>query len=220
MKNPAKFWDNIAAKYAKSPISDMEAYTETLERTKSYLSPDDRVLEVGCGTGSTAFLLAESAKHITASDLSGAMIRIGVEKAKEQGISNVTLIKADLFGKTIDNTKDAIIENGPYDVILAFNLLHLLEDAPAAIKRIHALLKPDGLFISKTTCLAGSGTPFKFRMIMMILPLMKWLGKAPYVNFLKIAEFEDLILTGGFKIIETGNYPASPPNRFIVARKV
>ncbi len=216
MQNTVEFWDKVAAKYAKSPISDMEAYTETLERTKSYLSPDYSVLEVGCGTGSTAFLLAESAKHITASDLSGAMIRIGLEKAKEQGISNVTLLKADLFDKTIDKT----IENGPYDVILAFNLLHLLEDTPAAIKRIHALLKPDGLFISKTTCLAGSGTPFKFRMIMMILPLMQWLGKAPYVNFMDIPELEKNISSQGFKIIETGNYPASPPNRYIVARKV
>ena len=57
MHKTAKFWDKAAAKYAKSPIEDIEAYNYTIGRTRSYLSPTDRVLEVGCGTGSTALLL-------------------------------------------------------------------------------------------------------------------------------------------------------------------
>jgi len=47
---------------------------------------------------------------------------------------------------------------------------------------------------------------------------MQWLGKAPYVRFMEIAELEHIISSEGFKIIETGNYP--PPSRYIVARKV
>lgn len=212
MQNAAKFWDKIAEKYAKSPIADEDAYTYTLERTRSYLSPNDNILEVGCGTGSTALLLAGDVRQITASDLSGNMIRIGSEKARDQGVSNVTFVSAELF--------DSAIESRPYDAILALNLLHLLEDMPAAIRRINGLLKPGGTFISKTVCALGSGMPLKFRLIKMILPLMQLIGKAPYVNFMEIKDLEKIISAGGFKIIETGNYPASPPNRYIVAQKV
>jgi ubiquinone/menaquinone biosynthesis C-methylase UbiE len=212
MQNAAKFWDKIAEKYAKSPIADEEAYTCALERTRSYLSPNDAVLEVGCGTGSTALLLAGDVRQITASDLSSNMIRIGSEKARDQGVSNVTFVAAELF--------DSTIENGPYDAVLALNLLHLLEDLPAAIHRINGLLKPGGTFISKTVCALGSGIPLKYRIMKMILPLMQFIGKAPYVNFMEIKDLEKIISSGGFKIIETGNYPASPPNRYIVARKM
>lgn len=212
MQSSAKFWNDAAEKYAKSPIADMDAYTYTLERTRSYLSPNDNILEVGCGTGSTALLLARDVRHVTASDLSDNMIRIGSEKARGQGVLNVTFVKAELF--------DRAIESGPYDAVLALNLLHLLEDTPAAIQRISDLLKPGGTFISKTVCRPGSGTPLKFRIIKMILPLLQLIGKAPYVNFMEIRELEEIISSAGFKIVETGNYPAHPPNRYIVARKL
>lgn len=197
--------------YAESPISDMASYTYTLERTRSYLSPNDTVLEVGCGTGSTALLLAGDVKQITASDLSGNMIEVGSIKARDQGVSNVKFVTAELF--------DSAIENGPYDAILAFNFLHLLDNTPKAIRRIRDLLKPGGTFISKTICKSDSGLPLKFRHMMMILPILQMIGKAPYVKIIKIKEFEDIITSVGFKIIETGNYPASPPSRYIVARK-
>lgn len=211
MQNAAAFWDNAAGKYAKSPIADMDSYTYTLERTKSYLSPNDRILEVGCGTGSTALLLADQVQHITASDLSANMIAIGSKKAQDQSVSNVKFVTAGLG--------DSALEDGPYDAVLALNLLHLIEDMPAAIRQINKLLKPGGTFISKTVCKPGAGTPFKFRLLKMILPLMQWVGKAPYVNFMEIRELEETITSSGFKIIETGSYPAAPPSRYVVARK-
>jgi len=45
------------------------------------------------------------------------------------------------------------------------------------------------------------------------------LGFAPYVKCLKVAELDDIITSTAFEIIENGFYPASPPSRFIVARK-
>ena len=208
MKDPAKFWDGIAEKYAKSPIEYMEGYEASLERTRSYLKPSDHVLEVGCGTGSTALLLAENVAHITATDLSANMIKIGIDKARSQNIKNVTFAIADVLNPAIDD--------GPYDVVLALNLLHLLEDLPAGIKRIHSLLKPEGIFISKTITRFGSGTPIKYRLMKLALPLMQAIGKAPYVNFMGTKELDDVILAGGFEIIETGAYPT----RYIVARKI
>ena len=212
MKQAAQFWDGVAAKYAKSPISDMDAYTYSLDRTRSYLTLDDRLLEVGCGTGSTALLLAENAGHITASDLSANMIRIAEGKARDQGVANVSFVTADVM--------DDALESEPYDVVMALNLLHLLRDLPATIGRIHGLLKPGGLFISKTICPFGKAMPLKYRFLKLLVPVIQLVGKAPYVNFMTIETLEDAITAGGFKIIETGNYPASPPSRYVVARKI
>ena len=210
MQNTAEFWDNIAEKYSRSPISDMDAYEYTLGRTRTYLSPDDRVLEVGCGTGSTALLLAENVAEITASDISENMIAIAQNKAQEQQNANVHFVASDVFGAALDD--------GPYDAVLALNLLHLLEDPRAAIQRLHGLLKPGGFFISKTVCQPGAGSSLKFRLMKMAIPVMQWMGKAPYVNFMAIRELEELITSEGFDIVETGNFP--PPSRFVVARKV
>ena len=151
-------------------------------------------------------LLAGSVKHITASDISSVMIDIARNKASDQNISTVAFVQSDLF--------DHSLETGSYDAVLAFNFLHLLHDTTEAVGRIHELVKPDGLFISKTICLAEEG-----KMMRGLINVMEKLQLAPHVRFLKIEELERVITDGGFRIIETGDYPASPPNRFVVARK-
>ncbi len=205
MSNDEKFWDKVAAKYAKSPIKNMEAYNTTMDRTRSHLSKGDSVLEVGCGTGSTALLLADNVDHITASDISGNMLEIAKGKARNQHVENVDFVQWTL--------PDEAPMEGPFDAVMAFNFLHLVEDTPEAIRRLKALLKPDGVFISKTVCLGE-----KAWFWMPIIAVMRLFGFAPFVRSLKFREIEDLITEAGFRIIETGVYPA-PSSRFIVARK-
>lgn len=207
------FWDRQAERYARSPVSDEAAYAATLARVRSHLKTSDRVLELGCGTGTTALKLADAAAHITATDISGEMVRIGQDKAAAQGVTNVSFLRG-AAGDT------ALAGNGPFDVVMAFNLLHLIEDLPETLARIAPLVKPGGLFISKSICRPEPGdTGFRFRAIRMVLPVMQLLGKAPFVAFRSIAEFEAAITAAGFTILETGNYPARPPSRFVVARK-
>lgn len=206
MVSAEKFWDRQAVGYAKKPIKNMQAYNETMARTRSYLSKGDNVLEIGCGSGSTALLLADNVKHITASDISSKMIEIGTNKAREQQIENATFIRGEVF--------DDAFAKGSFDVVLAYNLLHLMENRPAVIRRIHELLRPEGLFISKTLCFKGHMSIWR-----VLIPIFRLIGYAPYVGVFTIPEFEGLITDANFQIIETGLYPPSPPARFIVARK-
>ncbi len=207
MRQPETFWDKLAVKYSNSPIKNMEAYETTMERTRAHLKPEDNVLEVGCGTGTTALKLAPAVAHITASDFSSGMIEIGRGKAADQGVENVTFVQA-----TLD---DATLVEGSYDAVLAYNVLHLIEDLPAAVKRIHALLKPDGQFISKTPCMGG-----RFSIWPLVLPFLQMIGKAPHVGFLKTDDVDALISDSGFEIVEAENIPPIRPNHFVVARKV
>ena len=212
MQDADKFWDKISEKYASTPIADEGSYMQTLERTKSYLQSSDHILEVGCGTGLTALLLAKSVAQVTASDISAKMIEIGEEKSKEQNINNVKFVQAD-----IDNSADI---KGPYDAVLAHSLLHLLEDPKGAIEHFHTHLKQGGYFISKTFCSAGDSISFKIRLIKMIVPIMQFFGKAPKVNFLTGDALENMMIESGFKIIESGRYPKSGLTQYIVAQKI
>ncbi|KZY48871.1 hypothetical protein A3731_27110, partial [Roseovarius sp. HI0049] len=195
------FWDKAAQGYARSPVRDEAAYATTLDRVRAHLAPADHVLELGCGTGTTALKLADAVAHITATDISGEMVRIGQEKAAAEAITNVTFLR----GAPGDA---ALAQHGPYDVVTAFNLLHLIDDLPGYLARVAPLVKPGGLFISKSVCRPDPGEAgFKFRAIRLILPVMQALGKAPYVAFRPIPALEAEIEAAGFTIGETGNYP-------------
>ena len=202
----AAFWDRVARKYAARPVANPDAYETTLARTRAHLHPDDRVLEVGCGTASTAIRLAPHVARITASDIAGEMVAIGREKVTAAGLDTVTCVQGALG--------DPALGTGPYDVVLAFNLLHLTRDPGAEVRKVHALLKPGGLFISKTGCLGD-----RHGFLKPVIGFMRLLGRAPYVNFLTVAGIEAQIRDAGFEIVETGTYPAKPPARFVVARK-
>lgn len=212
MAQAAAFWDGIAERYARSPIKDIEAYEYTLERTRSYLGPDDSLLELGAGTGSTALLLAPSVARYVASDLSPKMTEIGQAKASNQGVTNVEFVAADVSDPQLAGTS--------YDTVLALNLLHLLPNLGQDLKRIHQMVKPGGLFISKSVCLNAKGLPLRFRIMKLAIPLMQMVGKAPFVRSLTIEELEHEVTSAGFELIETGNHPAAPPSRYLVARRV
>lgn len=211
MKSAAQFWDGVSVKYAKQPISNIDAYTATLERTQSYLKADDRVLEVGCGTGTTALRLSDAVRDYVGSDISPGMIRIASEKAFAHGARNVDFKTASIG--------DLTAKDGPFDVVLAFNLLHLLPNLDEDTARIAALLRPGGLFISKTFCGLGAKAPLKFILLRLALPVMQFFGKAPFVQFQKEQELVGRIAAHGFDIVETQHFTDDVSAPYVVARK-
>ena len=205
MKTEAAFWDRIARKYAAKPVKDMEAYHHTLDHVRRYLSDTQTVLELGCGTGSTALLLAPQVQHLTATDISAGMIEIAREKASD-GPANLAFHTGTPF--------DVSLEPASFDVVLAFNFLHLLPDIPAALRRVAELLKPGGLFISKTACVRDMGM-----LLPAVIPVMRLVGKAPYVNAIRARDLDAAFPPAGFSLVEATSYPARSSNRFIVAQK-
>ncbi len=206
--NP-NFWTKLAAKYAARPISDMGAYTQTLDRIRTHLPENARVLEIGCGTGGTAERLAASVAHYVATDFSEGMIAQAHLRDVPQ---KVEFRVADVF--------DDSLEEQSFDAVIALNLLHLVDHPPQVYARVTRLLKPGGVFISKTPCIGERELGFKFSLLKRAIPIMQWLGKAPFVRFLSREDMDDEISTAGFRIVETGNYPVRPPNHFVVAHPI
>jgi ubiquinone/menaquinone biosynthesis C-methylase UbiE len=203
----AAFWDRIADRYAARAIRDPAAYERTIAATRARLRPGDRVLELGCGTGTTALKLADPAWEIEATDFSARMIAIATEKARAAGIATVRFIQADMT--------DPAAAAGPFDVALAFNLLQLAPDLPAALAAIRERVKPGGLFISKSLCLGEPG----WRMARMAVAVLRMAGIAPPLRALRIATLDAAVEAAGFDILERGVFPDRPPARFLVARR-
>ena len=197
-----KFWNRIAGRYAARPLKDVAAYDAMLSDVASRLSPSDRVLELGCGTGGTAIQLAPNVAHWTATDFSSEMIAIA--RAKPAG-ENVLFQVADA---------QSAFDGGPFDVICAFNVLHLVEDQSALLAEILTNLKPGGLLISKTWCFAD--LTLKLRTLFAVL---RAIGIFPAVTPLTISQLRHVFLKAGFEIVDERIFGKYRQNPYIVARK-
>jgi ubiquinone/menaquinone biosynthesis C-methylase UbiE len=209
IENDARFWDRIARKYAADQVADMAGYERTLARTRDYLKGDEAAYEFGCGTGTTALRLAPCVARIVATDISSEMIAIAREKAEAQGCANA--------GFEVATPDAAPWPDGTFDVALGFNVLHLVAAREAVLRGIHRLLKPGGLFISKTPCLKEMNPAVR-----VAIPVMQLVGKAPYVSVFSGLELEREIAGAGFEIVERARHGTRGKDArpFLVARKM
>jgi len=205
MDRETAFWNKLADKYSQRQISDEAAYQKKLDATREYFKPDMEVLEIGCGTGSTAIAHAPFVKHIRATDLSPRMIEIAKDKAKGAGIDNVTFEALSV---------DALdVSAAGFDAIMAHNLLHLLDDRQRAIADIHTMLKPGGVFVSSTACIGDMMLPLR-----LIIPVGRFLRLFPLVKVFTATELKASLDNAGFEI----DYEWQPKKyaaAFIICRK-
>lgn len=204
-----QFWDRIARKYAADPIADMAGYEATLLRVQGLLSAAHDVLELGCGTGTTALRLAPFTRRLHATDLSTAMIGIAREKLAAQPTPQLAFSVVDA-----DAPETGL---GTFDVVLAFNLLHLVSDLDTALARAVQFLRPGGLLISKTPCLAEMNPLIPY----LALPLMRAMGKAPPVLCFDGATLRSAMARQGLHVesVERHGTRGKDTRVFIVARK-
>jgi ubiquinone/menaquinone biosynthesis C-methylase UbiE len=204
----ARFWDRTSRKYDRSAMADQAGYERTLDRTRALLGSGDRVLELGCGTGTTALRLARDVQDYLATDISAGMITIANEKHAAAPIPALVFRTATAEALNPDATQ--------FNAVLAFNYLHLVRDLAGTLRRIHALLAAEGLFISKTPCVGDMNPLLRFA-----LPPMRAIGMAPYAGVFRAADLSQHISAAGFDILATENHATKGnDNRpYIVARK-
>lgn len=205
MDHSAKFWDRIAERYAKQPVADEAAYQKKLEITRNYLRPDMEVLELGCGTGSTALAHAPYVRHIQAIDVSSNMIEIAQGKADTNGINNVTFRCS-----AIDEFS---VPDQTLNVVLGLSVLHLLDNKEEVIVRVHNMLTPGGVFVTSTACLGD---------MMMLFRIIASIGRVlpffPLVKTFTIKELEGSLTNAGFEIAYQWQ-PGKNKAVFMVAKK-
>ena len=204
----AEFWDKHAERYARSPVSDEVTYQRKLAETQSFFTPEMRILEFGCGTGTTAVHHAPHVQHIDAVDISENMIEIGRGKAAAAGVDNITFSRGTL---TEFNAQE-----GSIDAVLGLNVIHLLPDRQAVLAEVARILKPGGVFVSSTVCLGHS----YLRFIKLVEPLGKLLGLMPDLFILTEAQLAAELTNAGFAIERQWHHGKNGIAVFMIARKV
>ncbi|WP_237155283.1 class I SAM-dependent methyltransferase [Oryzibacter oryziterrae] len=205
----SKFWNWMARRYAANPISDTAGYQRTLDLIAGHLGPESRVYEFGCGPGTTALRLAPDTASYFAVDYAERMITIAEERA-------AAAPPCPSLRFAVGHAQASGLAPASVDVAIGFNILHLLPDRPALHAEMLRILKPGGLLITKTPCLAEA-TP----LLRLVLPVMRTLGFAPPAAFFTAAELAAEQRAAGFEIVQELRHGSKTPDRRIVlvARK-
>lgn len=85
------------------------------------LSRSDAVLDIGCGLGYSAAVIAEMVDAVVAIEEDAAMAAAAEATLAAQGILNVAVVRAPL--------KDGAPKHGPYDAILVEGAVEVMPDA-------------------------------------------------------------------------------------------
>lgn len=167
------------------------------------------VLEVGCGTGSTALRLAPFTRSLLATDLSPQMIAIARQRLAAQPAPQLSFAVADAEG----DAQGA----GVYHAVLAFNVLHLMTDLDGALRQLVQSLRPGGLLITKTACVAEMNPLVPY----VAVPLMRALGKVPPVLILNAQHLLSAMSRQQLEIVcsERHGTRGRDIRAFVVARK-
>lgn len=123
---------------------DYKAETEFIHKLISAYSPDAKtILELGCGTGIHASLLAERGYRISAIDLSEAMLKQARDRAQQLlNPSAIDFVQGDVRTVRVARSFDVVIS-----LFHVFSYQITNADLQAAFATAKAHLKPGGLLI-------------------------------------------------------------------------
>ncbi|RYU11842.1 methyltransferase [Nocardioides iriomotensis] len=104
-----------------------------------------RVVDVGGGTGGLAVRAAGLGHDVTVVDPSPDALAILARRADESGVADrVTAVQGDL-GTLADGSLADRVPPGTADLVLCHGVLEIVDDVPAALASIAALLRPGGV---------------------------------------------------------------------------
>lgn len=150
-----EYWDAQASIFDQEPDHGLQdpsvhaAWRELL--VPEMPAPPARVLDVGCGTGSIAALLAGAGFEVSGIDLSAQMIAAASAKTARLGLE-VDFLQADAANPPYDP--------GSFEVVFARHVLWSLPDPSGALASWLRLLRPDGrLVLVEGNWATGVGIP-------------------------------------------------------------
>jgi len=147
-----RYWDArpCNVRHSPKPVGSKE-YFDEVEARKYLVEPHipqfteferwagKRVLEVGCGIGTDSINFARAGAKLTAVDLSGESLRIAEERAVVMGVADrIRFVQANAEELT------SAIDDGPYDLVYSFGVIHHTPHPDRALSQIRSVLAPGG----------------------------------------------------------------------------
>ena len=131
----SKQWDSFATFYNIFMKKDEKTYKKMYSLIRKTIS-NKNVLELATGTGLIAKNVANTAKHIVATDYSEKMIE---QANKSKNPDNVIF--------EIQDATKLTYEDKTFDVVIISNALHIMPEPDKALSEIKRVLKDEGILI-------------------------------------------------------------------------
>ena len=114
------------------------------EIVKNYITVGDKVLEIGCGTGTLAILCAEKSASVIGFDLSSGMLDTARSKIQERNLTDRVELKQ--MGAV---EMDKAFDDETFDKIVSTLFLSELysDEQKYVLRQAHRVLRPGGLII-------------------------------------------------------------------------
>lgn len=129
------FWNNIYTKHKTSfPNEDDAVLLEAFRHFGGDVS-GAKLLDLGCGDGSTSLFFAQKGANVVAIDISEAAIKGLSQFCQENQINNITPRQCSAFD---------ILELGSFDFVFGNMILHHLEPFEEFAKILRKSIAPDG----------------------------------------------------------------------------
>lgn len=137
IKSRVEYWDSYYRK-RKAPIAPSSF---AIFCNESYLEPNWKILEFGCGNGRDAFYFAKT-NIVTAIDESQVVVEANSSRALQEGFSTIRFMRGH-FGEEMQGLPDAL------DAVYARFVIHAMpeESETKALKKSWELLKKNGLLL-------------------------------------------------------------------------
>jgi ubiquinone/menaquinone biosynthesis C-methylase UbiE len=133
LKKEKTFWDISAPVYNFAQHHNGGAYKMLPETILTRIPDNSTVLEVACGTAEISLKIAAYMKKILCTDTSYPMLKIANKNAIKQGIDNIAFRNMSIY--------DLKLPDKSFDVTIASQVLHLLDDPQKAVNELIRVTK-------------------------------------------------------------------------------
>lgn len=136
------FWSTFARFYDVAEALNGDVYREMVDDTVRLVPHGAKVLDCAAGTGELSLAAARKAERVVCTDCSGEMLKVARKKAKKRRFVNIEFERANIFH--LDYA------DGTFDIVIAGNVLHLLENPGNAVRELARVTKSGGKILLPT----------------------------------------------------------------------
>lgn len=185
--------ENRAARL-KSPAMNVSQFNHRLRERilRGFLarvSPRERGVDMGTGTGVWAEVLTEYCANVVGIDFAEENIRVATESAAEQGLGERLSYRVG-DAQTLDG-----IAPSSFDVAMQISVLQHLPDKPACLQRIYETLDTNGalvLLVHNRNCIYNHN----------LRSQRKRGGQVSVNEYTSLTELRGLVEGAGFQVVE------------------
>jgi len=167
------------------------------EIVKNYITVGDKVLEIGCGTGTLAILCAEKSASVIGFDLSSGMLDTARSKIQKRELTDRIELK-----QTGAVEMDKAFDDETFDKIVSTLFLSELysDERKYVLGQAHRVLKPGGLIIIADEMSARSPAKRVLQLVIRI-PLVVIAYILTQTSTKPLKDVENVLAETGFEII-------------------